>query len=269
MALIGDITDFPLPEVVQLIGIGKKTGKLTIECKRDGACFYFKDGIAVFAHPQYRKDKLGEVIIRSGVITREQLETALNKQGKMAKIGIRPRIGTVLVDLGFLGEEDLIVFIENEIKDCIYRVLTEKKGKYEFLNDYDLSDRDVIASLSVENIILDAIREVDEWKEINSVLGDFDSVYVISVDPEFDFGDFNMSEWKVVTLINGKRSINEITSVAKLNRLDVCKILIRLIKYDVIRILKQPPSRGKIKKIGYNKPKAGIIKRIVNRLRSF
>jgi len=269
MALVGDITDFPLPEVVQLIGIGGKTGKLTIECKSDGACFYFKDGFAVFAHPIYRKDKLGDVLRRNGVVTREQLETALYKQRAMAKTGMRPRIGTVLVDLGFLDEKNLVVFIENEIKDCLYQVLTEKRGQYEFLTEYDLSDRDVTASLSVENIILDAVREVDEWGEINTVLGDFDSVYVISVDPEYDFGKFNVSEWKVITLINGKRTINEIASVSKLNRLDVCKTLYRLVKDDVIRLLKQPPSEGKVAKVGYHKPRTGIIKRIVNRLRSF
>ncbi|MCP4230503.1 MAG: DUF4388 domain-containing protein, partial [bacterium] len=162
MVFTGDIKDFPLPEVVQLIAMGRKTGTLAVNSGGEGICIYFKDGFAVFAHPIYQKDKLGNILVTSNIVRKEHIEAAFYKQRKTSNKDGRLRIGTILVEMGYLTREDLVFVIEKEIKSYIYKLLTEKKGKYEFLNDYDLSDRDVIASLSVENIILDAIREVDE-----------------------------------------------------------------------------------------------------------
>ena len=235
MAFTGDIRDFPLTEVVQLLAMGRKTGKLTIECGGDGVCFYFKNGLAVFAHPLYRKDKLGDVLVKSGIVKLEHIDAALYQQRKQREKDGRLRIGTILVEMDFLTREDLTFFIENEIKNGIYEVLSENKGKYEFTNDYDLSERDIIGSLNVESTILEGIRLIDEWGHIKETLGDFDSVYVISVDPEYDFGRFSMSEWKVVTLVNGIRSINDIATVTKLDRLEVCKTLSELLKAGIIR----------------------------------
>ncbi|MCP4228942.1 MAG: DUF4388 domain-containing protein, partial [bacterium] len=84
MAFKGDIGDFTLPEIVQLIGMGRKTGKLTVDSGGDGVCFYFKNGLAVFCHPLYRKDKIGDVLVKNGIVKRENINAALYKQRKMS-----------------------------------------------------------------------------------------------------------------------------------------------------------------------------------------
>ena len=268
MAFTGDIIDFPLPEVVQLIAMGRKTGKLTIDNDGEGICICFTDGFAVCAHPLYQKDKIGNILVRNGIVNSEHIDAALYKQRKLKKKDRQLRIGTILVDMGYLTEEDLVFFIENEIKNTIYKVLSENRGKYEFTNDYDLSEQDIVGSLNVENTILEGMRQIDEWGEITRTLGDFDSVYVISVDPEYDFGKFTINEWKVITLIDGKRSINEINLVAKLDRLDVCKTLSELLKEDIIRLIETPPEKVMIDVADYVKPKTGFLQKIVEKIRS-
>lgn len=268
MAFIGDIRDFPLPEVVQLIAMGRKRGKLTVENGGEGICIYFKDGFAVFAHPIYQKDKIGNVLVKCGAVKSEHIDAALYKQRKLKKKDARLRIGTILVEMGYLTKEDLVFYIENEIKNVIHKVLSDKRGKYEFTNDYDLSEHDVVGSLNIEGVMLEGMRRIDEWGKIKETLGGFDSVYVISVDPEFDFGNITLNEWKVVTLINGKRTINDITAVAKLDRLDVCKILSELLKTGIIRLLEKPPEKETTDITNYIKPKTGILRRLVDKIRS-
>ncbi len=267
MAFVSDIGDFTLSELIQMIGMGRKTGKLIIEQDSRGCCIYFKDGTAAFAHPLYQKDKLGNLLVKSGAVKAEHIEAALYKQKKLPRKK-RRRIGTILVDMGFLAKEDLVFLIENEIKDTVYRVLSEKRGKCEFINDFDLDDEDVIAQLNVETVILDGVRQVDEWHEVRKVLGDFDGVYAISVDPEFDFGKFSVNEWKVITLIDGKRSINEITTVAKLDKLKVCKTLALLLKAGIIRLIEISPEKEKTPITGFVKPKTSIMQKILEKIRS-
>ncbi len=49
MELKGNIKDFPLPDIIQLVGLGKKTGMLTITFMNQKANLYFKDGHIVHA----------------------------------------------------------------------------------------------------------------------------------------------------------------------------------------------------------------------------
>ncbi len=53
------------------------------------------------------KNYLGEQLIQKNKITREQLEQALLKQMQLQKAGNMTKIGTVLVDMGFCGENDV------------------------------------------------------------------------------------------------------------------------------------------------------------------
>jgi hypothetical protein len=62
MALKGKIKDFPLPDIIQFLGSGKKTGMLSITFKRQKASLYFKGGAIVHASMLNSKDK--EAIIK-------------------------------------------------------------------------------------------------------------------------------------------------------------------------------------------------------------
>lgn len=66
------------------------------------------------------KKKLGEKLIEAGLITRDQLQKALEYQSKHGK-----RIGSVLVELGFITEKQLLSFLSKE-SGIPAMVLTEK-----------------------------------------------------------------------------------------------------------------------------------------------
>ncbi|MCP4231008.1 MAG: hypothetical protein GY771_12795, partial [bacterium] len=100
------------------------------------------------------------------------------------------------------------------------------------------------------------------------VLGDFDNVYAIKVDPEFGFSEFSEDEWKTITLINGKRSINDITAAAGSDELEVCKTLKKLYKMKVIRLIEPPERKKKEVARNYGRPYDGVLKKLVFKLRS-
>ena len=55
--------------------------------------------------------RIGDILVRSGVITQEQLEKALERQRKTGK-----RLGSVLVELGFITEEELLKFLSDRFR---------------------------------------------------------------------------------------------------------------------------------------------------------
>lgn len=55
MELSGNLGDFGLPDIVQLVAFGRKTGALQVEDGRGGASLYFEDGNVV--HAEHRGEE--------------------------------------------------------------------------------------------------------------------------------------------------------------------------------------------------------------------
>ncbi len=58
-----------------------------------------------------RRERIGDILIRAGKITEDQLNKALEEQPKTHK-----RVGDVLVDLGFIGEDELSDILSAQLK---------------------------------------------------------------------------------------------------------------------------------------------------------
>lgn len=59
-----------------------------------------------------RELQLGLLLIREGLITRDELKKALIKQGEIRRFGRHQRLGEVIVKLGYLAQEDIDGFAE-------------------------------------------------------------------------------------------------------------------------------------------------------------
>src|SRR3990172_1228140 len=97
MALQGTLKDFALPDILQLIGIQRKTGILTMENGRETVTLQFFQGQVVGADTRDQKleDRLGSVLVRTGKLTEAQLQEGLGLQKKTLQ-----RLGYVLVKSG-------------------------------------------------------------------------------------------------------------------------------------------------------------------------
>src|ERR1043166_9921589 len=80
MALEGTLRDFSLADIFQLIGLQRKTGVLTLRGKDDTVTVTFLDGKVVAADSLNRRleTRLGSVLMKSGLLTQDQLNRALD-----------------------------------------------------------------------------------------------------------------------------------------------------------------------------------------------
>src|SRR5512138_3136286 len=102
MALEGTLRDFSLADIFQLIGLQRKTGVLTLKGKDDSVTVTFLDGKVVGADSINRRLelRLGTVLLKSGLITQEQLNRALEIQKETLQ-----RLGYVLVHYDIISQE--------------------------------------------------------------------------------------------------------------------------------------------------------------------
>src|SRR5688500_20366344 len=82
MAIKGSLKEASLPDVLQLLAMGKKTGCLSVTHRSSFGYIYFDKGRICYASIVNRRDRLGDILVKSGLVSQAQLETAVAAQDK-------------------------------------------------------------------------------------------------------------------------------------------------------------------------------------------
>jgi len=233
MSFEGDIANFPISEVIQIITLGKKTGALLINGATEEVCVYFNNGYAVYAHPTSNKNTMEDTLVKRGIIKKEQLEAAIFKQGELTEKGKKLHIETILQEMGLVPEDEIKYLIELEIQDCIYRAISEEMGKFSFDSDNIINSEDTIVEVNVEDMILKGIERIDKWIKFKKIIGSNNSIFYVSANPNNKL-DLSIDEWKIMSLIDGDRTFNEILGLARLDRFRVSEIIHGMLQQDII-----------------------------------
>ncbi len=161
VALHGNLKDFGLAEVFQLIGQQRKTGLLEIAGRGLKMRLAFADGNVVWAQPAASGEHtaLGEMLVRSGLLTRESLDEALRESEGSA----RPLPG-LLASSGSVSEHDLEATLDLLTQETIFEVLRWSQGSFHFSAQAVPHDRPPEKLLAAEQILMDGLRMVDEWR---------------------------------------------------------------------------------------------------------
>src|SRR5258707_14916221 len=112
--LKGQISELPVPEVLQHLRLTQSTGILTLVAGGARKALYLKDGRVVFASSNLPNDRLGEILLRAGKITVEEYEASIKAitKGK--------RHGQVLLEMGGLSPQELSEGRQVPAKEVVY-----------------------------------------------------------------------------------------------------------------------------------------------------
>jgi len=257
MALEGTIRDFGLPDIFQLIGLQRKTGLLTLTNEKDheSVVITFESGMVVMADSSARRleDRLGNVLVKQGKITRERLDEALGVQKQTLQ-----RLGHILASGSAITTKDLRDALQVQISQIVFRVFRWRDGSYQFAPaetvDYD---RENFVPMSTDFILMEGIRMVDEWPIIEKKIPSFDIVFRPVVDPaliEVGAGaspDSSISERRVAASatgrirlapeeervfrkVDGVRTVQAIIDAAGAGEFEVCRTLFDFVNRNLI-----------------------------------
>src|SRR5256712_5411471 len=130
MAIKGSLKEASLPDVLQLLALGQKTGCLSIADRSNFGYIFFDKGRICYASIVNRRDRLGDILVKHARITDEQLAAAVHKQ----ETARGKKLGEILVGMGVITRADLERSEEHTSElqsrsDLVCRLLLEKKKK--------------------------------------------------------------------------------------------------------------------------------------------
>ncbi len=269
MALTGTLEDFGIAEILQLIGQQAKSGVLHLESREDEIHVGIAGGYVVRAEAAGRKarERLGTMMVRAEVITREQLDRALEEQRRTLR-----RLGDLLVELGFVTREQLREMTALQTTETVYQLFRWKSGTYAFEPGEVEWDRETVTPLRAESVLMEGFRRVDEWpivrKRITSPAMTFERRKVPAperertgarpqaagdVDAAFDapggeaaapdeVDGLGRNERRVYALVAPGRTVEQIVDVSRLGEFEACKALATLMNLGYLE--GRLPSRG-------------------------
>lgn len=165
MGLTGNLRTMDLPEILQWVSLGRKTGTLHLERGSIEKRIVFRDGGIYTSWSNEPRESLGQYLIRHDRLSEEQLFKAMLRQ---EELGVP--LGSVLLEEGLLGEDDLRALLQEKAEETVYDVFLWPEGRFEFVDGEILGDVQVALDLDATHVVLEGARRVDEWRRIREVI---------------------------------------------------------------------------------------------------
>jgi len=225
MAIRGSLKEASLPDVLQLLAMGKKSGCLSVTHRNNFGSIFFDKGKICYASIVNRRDRLGDILVKSQLLSQAQLDEAVAMQGRARG----QRLGELLVEKQMITRENLHGQIRIQIEEAVYFLFTWAEGTFNFESDIRPEEQDFLVSINPESLLLEGARRVDEWSLIEKKVPSFDLVF------ELDRRRLVESDAKLTTeqqtlipLIDGRRDVASIVDESGLVEFDVGKALFGL-----------------------------------------
>jgi tetratricopeptide (TPR) repeat protein len=222
MAIRGSLREASLPDVLQLLALGKKTGCLSVSHRNNFGYIYFEQGRISYASIVNRRDRLGDILVKNGVITQAQLDTAIEAQRLHRDV----RLGELLVAQKALSHETLTQHVRLQIEEAVYFLFTWSEGTFNFEPETAPDHQDIIVSINPESLLLEGARRVDEWSLIEKKIPSFDVIFEVDrAKLQSTDATLEAEQFKVLELIDGHRDVTRIVEDSGLGEFEVGKAI--------------------------------------------
>ena len=230
--LKGTLDDFTLPDMFRLMSFAKKTGRLDVERRAGHGSVFFREGEVYYAESSLTKIPLGQKLLRVGVITESQLNKALDANAESGE-----RVGEILMQTGVVDGEQLETALRAQIEDAVFDLLRWDLGEFSWEPNAAV-DPEVGIMVSVENLIMEASRRLDELEVITRKIPSGRTVLRMADKPPEGAVEINITpeEWRILVLVDGTRTVTEIGDLVGLDEFDAMRTLYGLVSAGLIEV---------------------------------
>ncbi|MAE93714.1 MAG: hypothetical protein CL910_03560 [Deltaproteobacteria bacterium] len=241
VALHGNLRDFGIGEVFQLIGQQQKTGLLAVEGRGERLRIAFDRGSVVWAETvgPYEQAALGDRLVRVGLLSPERLA------GLEAELtGSDRELTEVLAESGDVSPEAVQEVTDLVTTDTIFSLLRWRAGSFRFTSQALAPDRLLGTPLPAEQILMDGLRMVDEWRTFEEAATQETTVFKRSGRFEL-FRDAHRGEAperlaaaeRLFLLIDGRLPLRRAVDLSRLPAFEAARLLSRFLQLGVIQAL--------------------------------
>src|SRR5579863_5320062 len=236
----GDVEVLGISNLLQMLSMNGCKGYLTIFLEGQKKVIHFlDDGIRLVSGAR-RTNPLGEILMRTGKITRDQLDELLAEQRRTST-----PLGEIVSRRGILDTAIIQSALREQVAEEVYDLFTWTGATFLFMETLGetmpqehgpLSN--VVLDANVMSLMIEAARRVDELARIQSIIPDVRLVAerlelpASMDDPSLDRNAIE----DILPLVDGERSVGHIIEESLFPKFTVLRTLYGLAQRGVIKI---------------------------------
>lgn len=227
MAIKGSLREASLADVCQLLAMGLKTGCLSVTDRSRFGQIYFDRGRITHASIVNRRDRLGDLLVRDGIIDAAQLREVVEQQAREPD----RRLGEILVARGLISQNRLEEYIRIQVEEAVYSLFTWSRGSFFFEVDQEPPPNEVKLSLNPESLLLEGARRVDEWSLIEKKVPSLDLIFDVEHDRLRSAGvELTPEQERILPLLDGSHTVQDVIDQTGISEFDVGKAIYGLVQ---------------------------------------
>jgi hypothetical protein len=273
MALKGNLRDFSITQLLNLVNLAKKTGQLVIEGPSETARITFKQGKLAYAQLGLDDGSLAYILAQTRKISQSQYKLLKERTAQMTD----KELGLLLINAGYISQDAVLTSLQAYFIGIIRRLFTWVEGYFRFEADSLPVDGKITVRVDLENLIIEGSRQMREWEQLQEEIPSLDMALKFSERPGTNIRSINLSveEWRVVSYVNPKNTIKQISRATKMNDLEIRRVVYGLIQAGLVEVIRpegvvprpQVPQARQFPTPDKNEQKS-LVNRLISRIRS-
>ncbi|OQY32467.1 MAG: hypothetical protein B6I38_04550 [Anaerolineaceae bacterium 4572_5.1] len=234
MALRGNLRDFTVTQLLNLINLAGKTGTLVLEGPNETAQVSFRDGKLAYAMVGQESNGLAAVLHSGKKLNTNQFRAIQQRAGHVTD----KELGLLLINAGYISQEDILASLQQSFVDIVRQLFTWVEGFFRFENDLLPPDDRINVRLDLENLIIEGSRQLREWEQLQDEIPSLEMTLKFMDRPGADLKNVNLSveEWRVVSYITPKNTISQIAKATKMDDMGIRRIVYGLLQAGLVEI---------------------------------
>jgi tetratricopeptide (TPR) repeat protein len=237
----GTVSEGSIAGVLRDLYVGRKSGLLNFTRGEERRSVRFHRGNIVHADTNVKEERLGETLVGQGLLGSADLKRATGFVLRDKK-----RLGMVLQELGILTKDQLDDALALHVREILLKVFSWAEGDYTFEEaDPDTHlEQDTTLKVSTGEMILEAVRRVEDPDVVRFALGNIDRILGLSSDPLLRFQKVTLSpaDGYVLSRVDGTSSAREIIQMNPAPAEETMKSLFGLLCTGILEYLPLPPK---------------------------
>lgn len=206
MILSGDLKDFSLADVLQLLLQQRKSGVLNLAHGREKAELFISQGNVngVRVNNEMPEDKIRDMLVASGKVDKEEI----HELEAISRDMNRPLLAT-LAAKGHLSDDDKKEWLQIISEDMVCELFGWLTGRYEFGTGLKgQTSMSIELNISTEFACMEGMRRIDEWPRLKEALPDLRAVFR-PTGKTYE-GDRLGWDFLVLGLVDSRKSVGQI-----------------------------------------------------------
>jgi len=222
----GTIEDAGLADVIQVLCLARRSGRLTVIDGSAHGEIFIESGVVTYATVTNRRDRVLDLLASGGNLTPAQLAEAIVEQDAD---GERP-LGRILLESGRFDRAEVEAVVCRQVEEAVCLVFAWTRGSFTFTTGVRPPADAVLVRLDPTNLLLECARRIDEWSLIRRKIPSHDQVYHRTAKyPGAADASLTPEQQRLWTLLDGTRDVSRLIAESGLGEFQASRALYGLV----------------------------------------